>query len=108
MAQNFDDGKIEAIKEFQSPDVLYEGLIQRVRKYHPSDDISLIEKAYQLAAEAHKDQRRKSGEPYIVHPIAVSMILAELGMDEDTLAAALLHDPGRLVKALEPADPYFI
>ena len=50
MRQNFDDGKIEAIKEFQSPDCLYQGLIKRVRKYHPSDDISLIEKAYNEAA----------------------------------------------------------
>ena len=61
MPQNFDDGKIEAIEEFQAPDKLYKGLIERVKKYHPSDDISLIEKAYQQAAEAHKDQLRKSG-----------------------------------------------
>ncbi|MDC7295346.1 MULTISPECIES: RelA/SpoT family protein [unclassified Butyrivibrio] len=92
MAQHFDDGKIEAIKEFQSPDVLYEGLIQRVRKYHPSDDISLIEKAYQLADDAHKDQRRKSGEPYIIHPLCVAIILADLEMDKETIAAGLLHD----------------
>lgn len=92
MAQQFDDGKIEAIEEFQSPDVLYYGLIQRVRKYHPSDDISLIEKAYQLANDAHKDQRRKSGEPYIIHPLCVAIILADLEMDKETLAAGLLHD----------------
>ncbi len=92
MAQNFDDGKIEAIEEFQSPDVLYQGLIERVRKYHPSDDISLIEKAYQIAAEAHKDQRRKSGEPYIIHPLCVAIILADLEMDKETIAAGLLHD----------------
>ena len=92
MAQQFDDGKIEAIEEFQSPDVLYDGLIQRVRKYHPSDDISLIEKAYQLANDAHKDQRRKSGEPYIIHPLCVAIILADLEMDKETLAAGLLHD----------------
>lgn len=92
MVQNFDDGKIEAIEEFQSPDVLYEGLIARVRKYHPSDDISLIEKAYQKAAEAHRDQRRKSGEPYIIHPLCVAIILADLELDKETLAAGLLHD----------------
>jgi GTP pyrophosphokinase len=92
MVQNFDDGKIEAIEEFQSPDVLYEGLIERVRKYHPSDDISLIEKAYQKAAEAHRDQRRKSGEPYIIHPLCVAIILADLELDKETLAAGLLHD----------------
>lgn len=92
MVQNFDDGKIEAIEEFQSPDVLYKGLIARVRKYHPSDDISLIDKAYQKAAEAHKDQRRKSGEPYIIHPLCVAIILADLELDKETLAAGLLHD----------------
>ena len=92
MAQNFDDGKIESIQEFQSPDVLYDGLIQRVKKYHPSDDITLIEKAYQEAAEAHKDQLRKSGEPYIIHPLCVAIILADLEMDKETIAAGLLHD----------------
>ena len=92
MAQNFDDGKIEAIEEFQSPDVLYDGLIRRVRKYHPSDDISLIEKAYAQAAEAHKEQLRKSGEPYIIHPLCVAIILADLEMDKETIAAGLLHD----------------
>ncbi len=92
MVQNFDDGKIESIEEFQSPDVLYEGLIKRVRKYHPSDDISLIEKAYLQAAEAHKDQLRKSGEPYIIHPLCVAIILADLEMDKETIAAGLLHD----------------
>ncbi len=92
MPQNFDDGKIEAIEEYQSPDSLYEGLILRVRKYHPSDDISLIEKAYNQAAEAHKDQLRKSGEPYIIHPLCVAIILADLEMDKETIAAGLLHD----------------
>ncbi|MBE5825621.1 MAG: bifunctional (p)ppGpp synthetase/guanosine-3',5'-bis(diphosphate) 3'-pyrophosphohydrolase [Butyrivibrio sp.] len=92
MAQNFDDGKIEAIEEFQSPDKLYNGLIQRVRKYHPSDDITLIEKAYNQAYEAHEGQLRKSGEPYIIHPLCVSIILADLEMDKETIAAGLLHD----------------
>ena len=92
MPQNFDDGKIEAIKEFQAPESLYKGLISRVRKYHPSDDITLIEKAYQEAAEAHKDQLRKSGEPYIIHPLCVAIILADLEMDKETIAAGLLHD----------------
>ena len=92
MPQNFDDGKIEAIKEFQAPESLYKGLISRVRKYHPSDDITLIEKAYLEAAEAHKDQLRKSGEPYIIHPLCVAIILADLEMDKETIAAGLLHD----------------
>ena len=77
-----DDGRIEAIEEFQSPETLYQELIVRVRKYHPSDDISLIEKAYQTAHEAHKDQVRKSGEPYIIHPLCVAIILADLELDK--------------------------
>lgn len=87
----FDDGRIEAIQEFQSPQQLYRDLILRVHKYHPSDDITLIEKAYHLAERAHKDQVRKSGEPYIIHPLCVSIILADLEMDKETIAAGLLH-----------------
>ncbi|MBQ8031465.1 MAG: bifunctional (p)ppGpp synthetase/guanosine-3',5'-bis(diphosphate) 3'-pyrophosphohydrolase, partial [Butyrivibrio sp.] len=92
MSQHFDDGKIEAIPEFQSPESLYQDLIDRVRRYHPSDDISLIEKAYKQAAEAHEGQLRKSGEPYIIHPLCVAIILADLEMDKETIAAGLLHD----------------
>ena len=91
-SQGFDEGKIEAIEEFQAPETLYKGLIDRVRKYHPSDDITLIEKAYQTAAMAHKDQLRKSGEPYIIHPLCVAIILADLELDKETIAAGLLHD----------------
>lgn len=78
--------------EFQSPDELYQGLIRRVHKYHPSDDISMIDKAYATACEAHKDQVRKSGEPYIIHPLCVSIILADLELDKETIIAGLLHD----------------
>ena len=87
-----DDGRIEAVKEYLSPEELYRDLISRVQKYHPSDDISLIEKAYKLADDAHKTQVRKSGEPYIVHPLCVAIILADLEMDKETIAAGLLHD----------------
>ena len=87
-----DDGRIEAIREFQSPEQLYRDLILRVQKYHPSDDISLIEKAYSLAAKAHQNQVRKSGEPYIIHPLCVAIVLADLEMDKETIAAGLLHD----------------
>ena len=86
-----DDGRIESI-QYQSTEQLYEDLILRVKKYHPSDDISLIEKAYKVASEAHKDQLRKSGEPYIIHPLYVAIILADLEMDKETIAAGLLHD----------------
>ena len=88
----FDDGRIEAIQEFQSPEQLYGDLISRVRKYHPSDDITLIEKAYHVAFKAHEEQVRKSGEPYIIHPLYVAIILADLEMDKETIAAGLLHD----------------
>lgn len=88
----FDDGRIEALKEYLSPEELYQDLITRVQKYHPSDDISLIEKAYHVASEAHKNQYRKSGEPYIIHPLYVAIILADLEMDKETIVAGLLHD----------------
>ena len=88
----FDDGRIESIEEFQTPGQLYEELITRVRKYHPSTDISLIRKAYRVASDAHKGQARKSGEPYIIHPLYVSIILADLEMDKETIVAGLLHD----------------
>ena len=84
-----DERKIEYIKEFQSPDELYQGLVRRVHKYHPSDDISMIDKAYKTACIAHKDQVRKSGEPYIVHPLCVAIILADLELDKETIIAGL-------------------
>ena len=88
----FDDGKMSEYHEFVNPDELYQELIGRVHKYHPSDDISMIEKAYRTAAEAHKDQFRKSGEPYIVHPLNVAIILADLELDKETIIAGILHD----------------
>lgn len=87
-----DDGRIESIEEYQTPGQLYEELILRVRKYHPSTDISLIRKAYQVASEAHQGQVRKSGEPYIIHPLYVAIILADLELDKETIVAGLLHD----------------
>ncbi len=90
--RKIDERRIEYIQEFQSPDDLYEGLIRRVHKYHPSDDISMIDKAYGIACQAHKDQVRKSGEPYIIHPLCVATILADLELDKETIVAGLLHD----------------
>jgi GTP diphosphokinase / guanosine-3',5'-bis(diphosphate) 3'-diphosphatase len=63
-----------------------------VRKYHPKADLRLVERAYETAKYLHRDQQRRSGDPYITHPLAVATILAELGMTPPTLAAALLHD----------------
>ena len=87
-----DDGHIENTVEYREPEELYQDLITRVKKYHPSDDISLIEKAYRVAFDAHKGQNRKSGEPYIIHPLCVGILLAELEMDQETIVAGLLHD----------------
>ena len=87
-----EDNSIKPMKEFESPEDLYHELIASVRKYHPSADISLIEKAYHVARDAHEGQTRKSGEPYIVHPLCVAIILAELELDKETIAAGLLHD----------------
>ncbi len=87
-----DDGKISESHEFLDPEQLYQELINRVHKYHPSDDVSMIEKAYNVAKEAHKNQTRKSGEPYIIHPLNVAIILAELELDKETIVAGLLHD----------------
>lgn len=79
-------------EDFESPEELHEELLERVRKYHPSDNVTLIEKAYKIAYESHKGQVRKSGEPYIIHPLCVARILADLEMDKETIAAGLLHD----------------
>jgi GTP pyrophosphokinase len=62
------------------------------RELHPKADLTLLQRAYDVAEEAHRGQRRKSGDPYITHPLAVATILGELGMDTITLVAALLHD----------------
>ena len=86
------DIELENPADFTSPEVLYQDLIKSIRKYHPSDDISQIEKAYRIAREAHKDQKRKSGEPYIIHPLCVAIILADLELDKETIIAGILHD----------------
>jgi GTP pyrophosphokinase len=67
-------------------------LVRTVRQHHPKSDISLVERAYAAADRAHSGQLRKSGEPYITHPIAVAQVLADLGIGPVTIAAALLHD----------------
>ena len=87
-----DGHAVKSQEDYEDPDRLYDILIARIRKYHPSTDVSLIEKAYKLAVEAHGDQRRKSGEPYIIHPLWVAIILADLEMDKETIAAGMLHD----------------
>ena len=86
------DAAVKSVSDFTSPEVIYQELIASVKKYHPSTDISMIQKAYEVASEAHKDQKRKSGEPYIIHPLCVAVILADLELDKETIVAGLLHD----------------
>lgn len=93
-ADVIDEGKDEVVqtKDFTAPEDLYAQLIARVKKYHPSTDISQIEKAYHIASKAHEGQTRKSGEPYIIHPLSVALILADLELDKETIVGGLLHD----------------
>ncbi len=87
------DRKIGVVpSDFTSPEELYEILLKTIRAYHPSTDLEIVEKAYKIAAFAHKKQMRKSGEPYIIHPLCVAIILAELELDKETIVAGILHD----------------
>ena len=71
---------------------IYQKLIHTIQSYHPSNDLSMIERAYKFAKEAHEGQCRKSGEPYIIHPLEVAVILAELELDLESITAGILHD----------------
>ena len=69
-----------------------EPILKMCEYHHPDEDISILERAYERAVKQHSSQRRKSGEPYIIHPLAVAQILADLGMGPLVVAAGLLHD----------------
>ena len=75
------------VKEYTIDDV-----IQELKKHNKKCDTKKIRKAYNYAIEHHWEQKRKSGEPYIIHPIQVAYILSTLGLDDDTICAALMHD----------------
>ncbi len=90
--QNRETAHIGLTPEFLDPDVLYQKLEDTIHRYRPNTDLSNVKRAYLLAREAHQEQKRKSGEPYINHPLAVAIILAELEMDKETIIAGLLHD----------------
>ena len=79
----------------------YASMMQAITRYAPSADLEVIQRAYEYADEKHKNQLRKSGEPYIIHPLAVTEIVAEIGLDTDAITAALLHD------CLEDTDASF-
>ena len=87
-----DGHAVKPTEDHQDPKKLYEMLIARVRKYHPSADITMIEKAFDIAYHAHEGQYRKSGEAYIIHPLWVGIILADLELDKETIVAGILHD----------------
>ena len=86
-------GVIPKEEEHTTPEELYERLVEKIKKYHPSaGDLKIIEKAYNMAREAHKEQKRKSGEPYIIHPLCTAIILADLELDKESIVSGLLHD----------------
>ena len=86
-------GVIPKEEEHATPEELYSRLIDKIKRYHPSaGDLGAIDKAYNFAKKSHGDQRRKSGEPYIIHPIHTALILADLELDKESIMAGLLHD----------------
>lgn len=86
-------GVIPKEEEQATPEELYARLIEKIKHYHPSaDDLRMIDKAYNFAKKSHGDQKRKSGEPYIIHPIHTALILADLELDKESIMAGLLHD----------------
>ena len=84
--------KLDAPRADATPEELYNELIRIYRSYKPEGDTELIKKAYEVACRQHKDQKRKSGEPYIIHPLNTAIIIAEIEMDKEAICAALLHD----------------
>ncbi len=91
----FDTGELsneQIPPNFTDPDDLYKILEKTVSGYHPSGDLKQIRKAYELAKKAHANQKRRSGEPYLTHPVCVAIILAQLEMDKETIIGGLLHD----------------
>ena len=86
-------GVIPKEEEHATPEELYSRLIDKIKRCHPSaGDLSAIDKAYNFAKKSHGDQKRKSGEPYIIHPIHTALILADLELDKESIMAGLLHD----------------
>ena len=83
---------IELPKGLTTKEVAHDRLISGVSQYLSAEEVEKVEKAYQIAAKYHEGQKRRSGEDYIIHPLCVAMILANLKMDVDTLVAGILHD----------------
>ena len=70
----------------------YDEVVRKVRGYHPSPDLALFDRAFRFAVAKHEGQQRKSGDPYVIHPVEVAGITADLQLDIYSLCAALLHD----------------
>ena len=95
LIEKFDTGELSKDiipPNFTDPDVLFEVLTKLLTAENRQDEMGIIRKAYELAKEAHKDQKRKSGEPYLIHPVCVAIILTQLDMDKETIVGGLLHD----------------
>ena len=84
--------RISEPQKYLLPEVMFNNLMVELRKSYPQEKLDLVKEAYNVAKTAHGEQKRRSGEPYIIHPIAVAEILADLGMDCESIEAALLHD----------------
>ena len=95
LIEKFDTGELSKDiipPNFTDPDVLFEVLTKLLTAENRQDEMGIIRKAYELAKEAHKDQKRKSGEPYLIHPVCVAIVLTQLDMDKETIVGGLLHD----------------
>ena len=95
LIEKFDTGELSKDiipPNFTDPDVLFEVLTKLLTAENRQSEMGIIRKAYELAKEAHKDQKRKSGEPYLIHPVCVAIILTQLDMDKETIVGGLLHD----------------
>ncbi len=95
LIEKFDTGELSKDiipPNFTDPDVLFEVLTKLLTAENRQNEMGIIRKAYELAKEAHKDQKRKSGEPYLIHPVCVAIILTQLDMDKETIVGGLLHD----------------
>ncbi len=86
------DIKEESITVYNTPEECLDALIERISKSYSEEEIQSVKKAYSIAAQAHNGQKRLSGEPYIMHPLNVALILSKLGMDEASVVSAILHD----------------
>ena len=87
---------ISSPDSFTPPEELKRQLITTMQSIYDEEDIEAVERAYKVAYKAHEKQKRKSGEPYIIHPICVAIILAELELDKETIMAGLLCFSGRI------------